>query len=100
MLGLREAESERAQGVVVAPDLAEALGERAEDLRRSEPGPDLSQIAHRLLHLRDARLALPRFDPRPAAQNPSHSQVHRKPEPLGETHGFFGAFPRPVELAA
>jgi hypothetical protein len=32
LLGLREAESERAQGVVVAPDLPEALGEQEEEL--------------------------------------------------------------------
>jgi hypothetical protein len=84
LLGEHVAESECAQGVVVAPDLPEALGEREEDL----------------LYLRNARLALPRFDPRPASQEPSRSQQQRKPELLGEAHDFFGAFPRPVELTA
>ncbi len=100
LLGSCDAEGERAQGVVVAPDLPEALGEQDEELGRSEPAPVCSQLAHRLLHLRDARLALPRFDPREASQEPPQSQVQRKPELLGETHEFFGAFPRPVELAA
>ena len=100
LLGLRDTESERAQSVVVAPDLPEALGELAEVRRRPDPASDLSQLDHRLLHLRDARLALPRFDPRPASQNPPQSQPERKPELLGETHKFSGAFPRSAELAA
>jgi hypothetical protein len=65
-----------------------------------DPAPDPSQLAQRLLHLRDARLALSRFGPRPASHNSSRSHVERKPELLGETYDFFGAFPRPVELAA
>jgi hypothetical protein len=65
-----------------------------------EPVPDPSQLDQCLLHFRDARRALPRFDSRPATHNPSHSQPERKPEPLGENHDFFGVFPCPVELAA
>lgn len=84
----------------MASDLPEALSEVAENPGRSDPAPDPSQLDHRLLHLRDARLALPRFGPRKASKEPSRSQVIRKPEPLGETHDFFGAFPRPIELAA
>ena len=45
----------------------------------------LQTNTHRLLHLRDARLALPRFDPRAASQPPPQSQVERKPERLGES---------------
>ncbi len=99
-LGLRDPESERAQGVVVAPDLPEAFGKHAEKLRRSEPGPDPSQLDQRLLHLREARLTIPRFDARKASRNPPHCQVQRKPKLLGETHGFLVAFPHPVELTA
>jgi hypothetical protein len=57
LLGLCEAESERTQGLVVASDLPEALGEHPEEPGRSHPGPDLSQLDHRLRHLREARLA-------------------------------------------
>jgi hypothetical protein len=56
LVGLCEAESDRAQCVVVAPDLPEAIGQREEDLRRCNPAPDPSQIDEPLLHLRDARL--------------------------------------------
>jgi hypothetical protein len=59
LLGLRDAECERAQGLVVAPDLPEALGEYREHRGRSDPARDPSQLDQRLLHLRDARLALP-----------------------------------------
>ena len=43
LLGVvRDAESERAQGVLVAPDLPEALGKEEEERRRSDPAPDPS----------------------------------------------------------
>jgi len=84
----------------VAPDLPETLREEAEERGRSEPARDLSQLDQRLLHLREARLALPRFEPRPASQPPPQCKPERKPELLGETHKFFRAFPRPVDVRA
>jgi hypothetical protein len=60
-----------AQGAIVAPDLPEAPGEHRDVEWGSEPGPDLSHLGQRLLHLSDARLALPRFDPRPSLENPA-----------------------------
>jgi len=42
LLGLCDAASECAQGLVVAPDPPEACGERAEESGRPEPGPDRS----------------------------------------------------------
>ena len=99
-LGSRETESERAQGLVVAADLPEAIGEQSEEPGRSDPAADLRQLDQRLLHLRDARLALPRFDPRTASKILPRSHEQRKPERLGETHELAGEFPRPVGLAA
>jgi hypothetical protein len=99
-LAARDAASQRTQDLVVALNLREAFGEPEEELGRSGPAPDPCQLDRRLLHLREARLALPRFHPRPASQEPSRSQVQRKPEPLGETHKFSSAFLRPVEFAA
>ncbi len=61
---------------------------------------DPRRLAHRLLHLREARLALPRFALRPATQKHPPGKVQRKPELLGESPHFSDAFPRPVELAA
>ena len=100
LLGLRDAVSERPHGGVVAPDLPEALGEHREQLGSHDPAPKLCQLVQRLLHLRDARLALFRLHPRPTRQNPAQAQVQREPKPLGEPHDFFGAFPHPVELTA
>jgi hypothetical protein len=51
-LGSREAECERAQGVVVAPGLLEALGEQREARGRCERGPDPSQLDQCLLRFR------------------------------------------------
>src|SRR6185436_5967826 len=86
---LRDAECERAQGLVVAPDLPEALGKKEEEPGRSGTGPDLGQLDHRLLDLREARLALSRLDPGEASAKPPQSQVERKPELLGENNDFF-----------
>ncbi len=51
LVGLRDAECERGQCILVASDLPEALGQHRKELRRLDPDPDLSQPAQRLLHL-------------------------------------------------
>ena len=85
LLGLPDAACERAQGFVVPPDPAKALGEFSEEPGRCNPATDPSQVGQTLLHLRDARLALARFDPREPLHPPSQSQPERKSVLLGET---------------
>ena len=75
------------------PTFQRAVGEHEEEGGRPEPVADARQVDHRLLHLRHARLARPRFDPRDTSEERSYSQPERKPELLGEAHELSASVP-------
>src|SRR4029079_9021475 len=51
LLGLRDAELERPQGFVVAPELPERLREHEQHRGRAEPVAEPREVDERLLHL-------------------------------------------------